>query len=193
MNDPGLHEPIQDATQDVEPDEFEREEEKEEEEERDFHDPRCANQSCSSLVCVYIAVLTHCCSRWWFASTACPLVAGTFGPMANAFSICALAAKWQHYIPPGATEPQGQPLPDPAWQVQHRPRSTSRMLIVVRRQAVSRQCHLAHLRAGSQPSSPLEHGSTAVIRGSAAHYDHWLRHGILPPDRSGGRGFDKKL
>lgn len=54
-------------------------------------------------------------SRWWFASTACPLLAGTFGPLANAFSICALVEKWRVYIPPGLDETVGKPVQDPSW------------------------------------------------------------------------------
>ncbi|KAJ6438929.1 potassium channel [Purpureocillium lavendulum] len=38
-------------------------------------------------------------SRWWFASSAFPMIAGTLGPVASAFSICALATF----------------LPDPVW------------------------------------------------------------------------------
>jgi potassium channel subfamily K len=56
-------------------------------------------------------------SRWWFASTACPLIAGTFGPMANAFSICALPVKWRVYIPPGADEGHGYDIEDPKWLI----------------------------------------------------------------------------
>lgn len=33
-------------------------------------------------------------AMWGYASTMFPLVAGTFGPMANAFSICALVENW---------------------------------------------------------------------------------------------------
>jgi potassium channel subfamily K len=56
-------------------------------------------------------------SRWWFASTAFPLIAGTFGPMANAFSICALVQPWREYIPPGSSEAQGDYISDPHWYV----------------------------------------------------------------------------
>lgn len=58
-------------------------------------------------------------SRWWFASTACPLLAGTFGPMASAFSICALVYSWRVYIPPtpGSVEQHGIPLADPPWLI----------------------------------------------------------------------------
>lgn len=45
--------------------------------------------------------------HWWFASTAIPLIAATFGPMANGFSICALVYSWRAYIPPGKGESDG--------------------------------------------------------------------------------------
>lgn len=64
-------------------------------------------------------VLTVVFSRWWFASTAFPLIAGTFGPMASAFSICALVVHWRVYIPPGAAEQNGVPIPDPKWYVSY--------------------------------------------------------------------------
>lgn len=54
-------------------------------------------------------------SRWWFASTACPLIAGTFGPMANAFNLCALIEYWREYIPPGGREGHGTLVKDPTW------------------------------------------------------------------------------
>lgn len=54
-------------------------------------------------------------SSWWFASTACPLLAGTFGPLANGFSICALALSWRDYIPDGGSESDGMKIPDPHW------------------------------------------------------------------------------
>lgn len=56
-------------------------------------------------------------SRWWFASTACPLIAGTFGPMANAFNICAIVQFWREYIPPGAAQGQSPAhlVQDPHW------------------------------------------------------------------------------
>lgn len=54
-------------------------------------------------------------SRWWFASTAAPLTAGTFGPMANAFSICALVENWRTEVPPGGTEGHGIDIKDPQW------------------------------------------------------------------------------
>lgn len=54
-------------------------------------------------------------SRWWFASTACPLIAGTFGPIANGFNICAIVEFWREYIPPGGMEGQGKLVKDPGW------------------------------------------------------------------------------
>ncbi|KAF2642892.1 voltage-gated potassium channel [Massarina eburnea CBS 473.64] len=95
MNDPGLDEPAQKAAQDVEKNGKEQDQEKAEAQEQRFLDP----------------------SRWWFASTACPLIAGTFGPIANAFSICALVEKWRVYIPPGADEGHGVKVEDPVWLV----------------------------------------------------------------------------
>jgi potassium channel subfamily K len=60
-------------------------------------------------------------SRWWFASTACPLLAGTFGPIASGFNICALVYPWRQYIPPGGnestSEQTGQTLPDPPFLI----------------------------------------------------------------------------
>lgn len=53
----------------------------------------------------------------WFASTACPLLAGTLGPIANGLSICALVFKWRVYIPPQSTEDKGIPIADPKWLV----------------------------------------------------------------------------
>ncbi|QDS68157.1 hypothetical protein FKW77_010351 [Venturia effusa] len=87
---PGVDAPIQEA---AEANPYEKQEELEEEEEEDFLDP----------------------SRWWFASTACPLIAGTFGPLANAFSICALVESWRVFIPPGGSEATGESITDPKW------------------------------------------------------------------------------
>jgi potassium channel subfamily K, other eukaryote len=58
-------------------------------------------------------------ARWWYASTAIPLTAGTFGPMANAFSICALVQNWRVRIPPGGTEEHGVDIKDPKWSVSY--------------------------------------------------------------------------
>ncbi|KAJ5397041.1 hypothetical protein N7509_005154 [Penicillium cosmopolitanum] len=47
-------------------------------------------------------------ARWWLASTAYPLAAGTFGPMASAFSVCSLSQPWR-------MELGGKEIPDPKW------------------------------------------------------------------------------
>jgi len=56
-------------------------------------------------------------TRWWYASTAFPLIAGTFGPLANAFSICALVENWRVQVPPGGTEEHGIDIRDPSWLI----------------------------------------------------------------------------
>jgi len=99
MNDPGLAEPIDNADSQVKenvlsPKKKSPEDDMdEEEEERNFLTP----------------------ARWWYASTGFPLIAGTFGPMANAFSICALVENWRVKIPPGGTEEHGIDIKDPRW------------------------------------------------------------------------------
>ncbi|KAJ7187138.1 hypothetical protein C8R46DRAFT_1158075 [Mycena filopes] len=105
MNDPGLEDQIQDEYRVVEQNvkdassknkhkehgiraEFRREmREDEEEEEVGYFQPK----------------------RWWFTSTAFPLVAGTFGPLVNFFSVCALSQTWREY------DADGVGIPDPRW------------------------------------------------------------------------------
>ncbi|KAL8719967.1 MAG: hypothetical protein Q9225_003115 [Loekoesia sp. 1 TL-2023] len=96
MNDPGLDEPIQKQSKNVEQ-ERKDEEEFQKEDEQAFLDP----------------------SRWWFASTAFPLLAGTFGPMASAFSVCALVENWRVIVPhgPGGNEAHGYNVKDPGWLI----------------------------------------------------------------------------
>ncbi|KAL9027018.1 MAG: hypothetical protein Q9196_004404 [Gyalolechia fulgens] len=96
MNDPGLHEPIQEESKNVEED-HKDEEDFQKEDEQAFLDP----------------------SRWWFASTAFPLLAGTFGPMASAFSVCALVENWRVIVPhgPGGNEAHGIDIKDPEWLI----------------------------------------------------------------------------
>lgn len=62
-------------------------------------------------------ILTRICSLYWFESTACPLIAGTFGPIASAFSICALSSSWRVYLPPGKLQDEGTVIDDPHWCV----------------------------------------------------------------------------
>ncbi|KAF2090437.1 voltage-gated potassium channel [Saccharata proteae CBS 121410] len=85
MNDPGVDGPVREAAEDLETNVYTKAEENEEKEEQDFLDPTS------------------------------PLIAGTFGPMANAFSICALVETWRVYIPPGSNETIGQRVEDPSW------------------------------------------------------------------------------
>ncbi|EED18628.1 potassium channel, putative [Talaromyces stipitatus ATCC 10500] len=56
-------------------------------------------------------------TRWWYASNEIPLVAATFGPMANAFSVCSLSQKWREIVTDGEPPYAGQPLGDPEWEV----------------------------------------------------------------------------
>ncbi|KAI1444398.1 voltage-gated potassium channel [Annulohypoxylon stygium] len=54
-------------------------------------------------------------SRWWFASAAFPMIAGTLGPVASAFSICALVRNWRQHIPPGSDVTKAVYVGDPSW------------------------------------------------------------------------------
>ncbi|KAL8947139.1 MAG: hypothetical protein Q9222_006543 [Ikaeria aurantiellina] len=96
MNDPGLDEPIQQTSKNVEQDRKD-EIDFQKEDEQAFLNP----------------------SRWWFASTAFPLLAGTFGPMASAFSVCALVENWRVIVPhgPGGNEAHGIDVKDPGWLI----------------------------------------------------------------------------
>lgn len=53
--------------------------------------------------------------RWWFTATAFPLIAGTFGPIANLMSVCALVQSWREKILPGQKEANAIRVPDPKW------------------------------------------------------------------------------
>ncbi|KAJ7472153.1 hypothetical protein FB451DRAFT_1134997 [Mycena latifolia] len=111
MNDPGLDQPIQDSYKTVEHNlkdrpsdgettasvkqhgvraEFRKElQQDEDEEEVGYFQPK----------------------RWWFTSTAFPLVAGTFGPLANFFSVCAISQTWREY------DADGSRISDPGWLI----------------------------------------------------------------------------
>ncbi|KAB5566891.1 hypothetical protein GE09DRAFT_1273906 [Coniochaeta sp. 2T2.1] len=54
-------------------------------------------------------------SRWFFASSLFPMIAGTLGPVASAFSICALVRPWRQYYQPGSDIQKAQYIPDPEW------------------------------------------------------------------------------
>jgi potassium channel subfamily K, other eukaryote len=55
---------------------------------------------------------------WWFASTAIPLVAATFAPMANLLSIAALVVSWRNHTitdDPATRQSTSVGYPDPQW------------------------------------------------------------------------------
>ena len=54
-------------------------------------------------------------SRWWFAASAFPMAAGTLGPVASAFSICALVRPWRQEITPGEQINTATFIKDPIW------------------------------------------------------------------------------
>ncbi|CAH0048373.1 unnamed protein product [Clonostachys solani] len=54
-------------------------------------------------------------SRWWFASSAFPMIAGTLGPVASAFSICALVVPWRQRLAPGQNITTASYIHDPPW------------------------------------------------------------------------------
>lgn len=56
-------------------------------------------------------------TRWWFASSAFPMIGGTLGPVANAFSILALCRPWRQQLKPGADLDTAPFIPDPSWYV----------------------------------------------------------------------------
>lgn len=56
-------------------------------------------------------------SRWWFASAAFPMIAGSLGPMASAFSICALVKPWRQSILPGSDVTRAVFKRDPPWLI----------------------------------------------------------------------------
>ncbi|KAL8935435.1 MAG: hypothetical protein Q9216_005427 [Gyalolechia sp. 2 TL-2023] len=90
MNDPGLDEPIQQESNNVEEDRKD-DEDFQKEDEQAFLDPRCP---------------------MFYTS-------GTFGPMASAFSVCALVENWRVIVPhgPGGNEAHGINVKDPGWLI----------------------------------------------------------------------------
>ncbi|KAI9893086.1 MAG: Potassium channel [Vezdaea aestivalis] len=95
MNDPGLEDSIANGAHEVEKEHG-----------------RGVEETHNTADMAYLAP-----SRWWFASTAFPLVAGTFGPMASAFSVCALVVNWRVEVPSGGTEIHGVKIADPKWLI----------------------------------------------------------------------------
>lgn len=56
-------------------------------------------------------------SRYWFASSAFPMIAATLGPVASAFSVCALVRPWRQIFPLGSDLDKAQFIDDPIWCV----------------------------------------------------------------------------
>ncbi|KAL2755547.1 hypothetical protein ACRALDRAFT_2027276 [Sodiomyces alcalophilus JCM 7366] len=56
-------------------------------------------------------------SRWWFASSAFPMIAGTLGPVASAFSICSLSRPWRQHVSPGGSIADATFIDDPTWLI----------------------------------------------------------------------------
>ncbi|EGU83960.1 hypothetical protein FOXB_05526 [Fusarium oxysporum f. sp. conglutinans Fo5176] len=54
-------------------------------------------------------------SRWWFLSTAFPMIAGTLGPVASAFSICSMVEPWRQELIPGENVQDAPSVADPSW------------------------------------------------------------------------------
>jgi potassium channel subfamily K len=56
---------------------------------------------------------------WWFASTACPLIAAATTPLANMLSIAALVTSWRVSLDDGhgglLPDFAGTPYADPRW------------------------------------------------------------------------------
>ncbi len=68
--------------------------------------------------------------KWWFASTAIPLLAATIGPLCNVLSIAALVSPWRLTLPnngelPDGTDDNGVGIEDPRWCVETHSASTS--------------------------------------------------------------------
>lgn len=53
----------------------------------------------------------------WVVATLFPLVAGTFGPMASMFNICAIVIPWRLIVNPESTQANGRHIEDPKWLV----------------------------------------------------------------------------
>lgn len=56
-------------------------------------------------------------SRYWFAGSAFPMIAATLGPVASAFSVCALVRPWRQNFPPGSDIDLAVFIDDPIWYV----------------------------------------------------------------------------
>ncbi|KAL4728703.1 hypothetical protein ACLX1H_003102 [Fusarium chlamydosporum] len=54
-------------------------------------------------------------SNWWLFSTAFPMMAGTLGPVAAAFSICSMVEPWRQELVPGEDVQDAPSVADPSW------------------------------------------------------------------------------
>ncbi|KAL7935571.1 voltage-gated potassium channel [Trichoderma chlorosporum] len=54
-------------------------------------------------------------ARWWFLSSVFPMIAGTIGPVASAFSICALVSPWRQQEITGENPDNASYIGDPVW------------------------------------------------------------------------------
>ncbi|RGP60269.1 outward-rectifier potassium channel tok1 [Fusarium sporotrichioides] len=54
-------------------------------------------------------------SYWWFLSTAFPMIAGTLGPVASAFSICSITEPWRQQLNSGVNIENALSIEDPPW------------------------------------------------------------------------------
>ncbi|KAG6904972.1 hypothetical protein DXG01_005878 [Tephrocybe rancida] len=114
MNDPGLGEPIQEGFQHVTRSLRDKTHHEHHESQQSLG-PRAAFRHELEVDEEEEQVGFNQPKRWWFTSTAFPLIAGTFGPLANLFSVCALVQTWRVAIPEGETETKGSRVSDPAW------------------------------------------------------------------------------
>lgn len=95
--------------------------------------------------------------REWFAITAFPLFAGTFGTIASALNICALVQPWRCVLVNEHSLLDLHDIPDPPWYIPLNS-STSPLIapiFLTSKQAHSKQRHLPHLRAISKHNYPL--------------------------------------
>lgn len=53
----------------------------------------------------------------WVITTLFPLMAGTFGPMASMFNICAIVVPWRVIVNPANDQANGRHITDPTWLV----------------------------------------------------------------------------
>lgn len=120
-------------------------------------------------------------SRWWFASSAFPMIAGTLGPVASAFSICALVRPWRQKFPPGSDIDLAEFIADPIWCVapltaKHVSRIVMRQRILIPLQAYSYQRYPAGRGRGRKPGSALEYGQEdPLLRCTARDHSSLVR------------------